>query len=267
MTPSLLALGAITINLEPTLHLGPLSIAWHGLMSAVGIALAAVLARRYGAARGLSLDGLANAMTAAVAAGIAGARILYLLEHGQFAPSEWIGTRGFSIYGGMIGGALGAIAYMRFRGLGPRYLDAIAFGFPLGLAVGRIGDLISGEHYGDPTSVAWGVRYLNPNAEVPRVGVPYQSGALYEIALGLILLAVVLALQRRLERPLEMLWLVIGGYGAGRFILFFFRNDSESGVLGLSVSQLISLGLVALAVAGFSYSRSRWPTGGRFILR
>lgn len=260
-------LAAITINMNPSLHLGPITLAWHGLMIAVGVAFAAQLARRYGLRHSLDPDELMNTMMAAVLSGIVGSRVLYLFEHGQLAPSEWLGTRGFSIYGGMIGGALGALAYMRFKQLGPRYLDAVAAGFPLGLAIGRIGDLISGEHYGDPTSVAWGVRYLNPNAEVPRVGVAYQSGALYEIVLGLLILAAVLALSRRLERPLEMLWLVIGGYGIGRFVMFFFRSDSPSLGLGLSVSQWISLALVAIAIGGAGYSRRKWPTGGRFIVR
>ena len=258
---------AITINMDPNIHLGPVTVAWHGLMIAIGIGLAGAVARRYAAARGLSSDALMSTMMTAVFAGIAGSRILYLFEHGQLAPSEWIGTRGFSIYGGMIGGALGALAYMRHRGLGPRYLDAIAAGFPLGLAVGRIGDLISGEHHGAPTTVAWGVRYLNPMSEVPRVGVAYQSGALYEILLGVVLVGLVALVQRRLGRPLELLWLVIAGYGAGRFVMFFFRTDSESAALGLSVSQWISLAIVATAVAGVVYSRRRWPTGGRFILR
>lgn len=260
-------IAAITIDMDPSLQLGPISIAWHGLMIAVGVAVAAFQARRYGAQRGLDADELLNTMMVAVLSGIAGSRLLYLIEHGELAPANWLGTRGFSIYGGVLGGALGALVYMRVRRLGPRYIDAIAAAFPLGLAIGRVGDLISGEHHGEPTSVAWGVRYLHPDAEVPRVGVAYQSGALYEIVLGLLLLVAVLALARRLERPLEMLWLVIGGYGAGRFVMFFFRTDSETVAAGLSIGQWLSIALVAMTAAGTVYSKRRWPTGGRFILR
>lgn len=261
-----MSLAAITIDMDPVLRIGPVDIAWHGLMTAVGVLLAALVAQRYGDRRGLSRDDLAGVLMTSVISGIAGSRILYLLEHGQLAPSDWLGTRGFSIYGGMIGGALGAIAYMWRHGLSARYLDAVAAGFPLGLAVGRIGDLISGEHHGGQTGVAWGVRYLNQSAEVPRLGVAYQSGALYEILLGLIMLALVVALRDRLERPLELLWLVIASYGAGRFVMFFFRTDSESAPLGLSVSQWISLTLVAVAIAGWLWSRHRWPAGRRLIL-
>lgn len=261
-----MSLATITINMDPALRVGPVDIAWHGLMTAIGVLLAALVAHRYGGRRGLSRDDLTSVLMTSVISGIVGSRILYLIEHGQFAPSDWLGTRGFSIYGGMIGGALGGAAYMWRHKLSALYLDAIAVGFPLGLAVGRIGDLISGEHYGGETSVAWGVRYLNENAEVPRLGVAYQSGALYEILLGLIMLALVVAVRRRLERPLELLWLVIASYGAGRFVMFFFRADSESAPLGLSVSQWISLALVAVAAAGWLWSRHRWPAGRRLIL-
>ena len=31
----------------------------------------------------------------------------------------------------------------------------------LGLAIGRIGDIINGEHHGTVTNFPWGVRYVN----------------------------------------------------------------------------------------------------------
>lgn len=259
-------LAAITIDLDPTLRIGPLNIAWHGLMTAVGLGVGAAVARRYADARGLVRDELLTTIVIATLAGIVGARLLYLLEVGTLAPTDWLGTRGFSIYGGLIGGGLAASIYLWRRQLGPGYLDAMAAGFPLGLTVGRIGDLISGEHHGGISDVPWAVRYLHPAAEVPQVGIAYQSGALYEIVLGLAIAALVLRLQRVLTRPLALLWLVIGSYGAGRFVMFFFRDDSGSTALGLSVSQVISLVLVATACAGWAWARHRWPGGRRLIL-
>ena len=261
-----MTLAAITINIDPALQIGPLEIAWHGLMSAVGLGVGAAVARRYADARGLSRDDLSMTVIVTVIGALVGARLLFLLEAGELAPGYWLGTRGFSIYGGVIGGALTAVVYLSRRGLGPGYLDALAGGFPLGLAVGRVGDLISGEHYGGPTEVPWAVRYLHPAAEVPQTGVAYQSGALYEIALGLVIALVVLRLQHRLTRPLELVWVVIASYGAGRFVMFFFRDDSGAATLGLSFSQVISFGLVAAAAGGWAWSRHRWPGGRRLIL-
>ena len=55
-------------------------------------------------------------------------------------------------------GGAGQESVLRRRQLSLRYLDALAAGFPLGMAVGRIGDVISGEHYGPATTVAWASR-------------------------------------------------------------------------------------------------------------
>ncbi len=118
------------------------------------------------------------------------------------------------------------------------------------MAVGRIGDLIYGEHYGPPTSVPWGIRYTHPDADVPSGAVAYHPGGLYEIVLALVLLAIVWAAHRRLRAPGALLWTVVGLYAAGRFLIFFYRVDSDDLALGLDSSQWISLLLMAVAAAG-----------------
>jgi hypothetical protein len=150
----------------------------------------------------------------------------------------------------LIFGAAAAAFFFRRLGLGLSYLDAIAAGFPLGMAVGRFGDLINGEHYGASSDLPWAIRYVNPAAEVPSNAVAYHSGGLYEIVLALAVAAVVWALRDRLRRPGQLLWTVVGLYAAGRFVMFFYRADSETLALGLNSSQWISLALVAVAAAG-----------------
>ncbi|MGI8714864.1 MAG: prolipoprotein diacylglyceryl transferase family protein [Solirubrobacteraceae bacterium] len=54
-----------------------------------------------------------------------------------------------------------------------------------GYAVGRVGDLIAGEHYGQVSHLPWAIAYTYAGAGVPRLGLPYQPGALYEIVLEL----------------------------------------------------------------------------------
>ena len=48
-------------------------------------------------------------------------------------------------------------------------LDAAASGFGLGMAIGRIGDLLIGEHLGDPSTLPWAVQYTNPEALAPSI--------------------------------------------------------------------------------------------------
>lgn len=242
-----MTVAAITISLDPMIHIGPLAISWHGLMIAVGILAGAWLGSRYARERGLDTEEILPLVVVLAVGGIVGAKILYLAQHGGLAdPAEWIGSRGYSFYGALLLGPLAVAVWMRTYALSARYLDALAAGFPLGMAVGRIGDLISGEHYGPATDTAWAFVYTDSDAEVPMTGVAYHSGAFYEILVSLVLLAVLWPLRHRLRKPLMLLWATVGGYAAGRFLIFFWRSDVNDGLLGLNSAQLESLGLIVL---------------------
>jgi phosphatidylglycerol:prolipoprotein diacylglycerol transferase len=254
----------IEIGIDPYLELGPLRLAWHGLMIAVGIAAGALLAARYGRERGLDGERLYVAALVLALAGIVGARLFWLFETdpaGLLRPGEWVGSRGFSIYGGIVFGLPALALYLHRRRLSLPYLDAMAAGFPLGLAVGRIGDVINGEHYGPPSELPWAVRHTHPDASVPSPELAYHDGGLYEVALGLALLAVVWPLRHRLRPAGRLLWTVIALYAAGRFVMFFWRSDSETLALSLSSAQWTSLALLGLAGAGLLDARARRPHG------
>lgn len=258
-------LATITIDIDPTIELGPLELAWHGLMIAVGIAVGGWAAARYARERELDPERLLNAIVVLAFAGIVGSRLFFLAVDDPGAlvnPGDWLGTRGFAFYGAIIFGTAAVAVYLRTAGMGARYLDAMAAGFPLGMAVGRIGDLINGEHYGPPTDAPWGIRYTHPEADVPSADVAFHSGGLYEIVLALAMLAIVWPLRHRFRRPTTLLWAVIGLYGAGRFVMFFYRSDTDAGVLGLNEAQLVSLGLVAVAAAGVLWAMRRFPVAG-----
>lgn len=245
----------ITLNVDPTLELGPFTLAWHGIMSAVGIAAGAWLAARVARERGLPADPVWAAAAAAAVAGMAGARLLFLAENDAAAlvdPGAWLGTRGFSIYGGAAGGGIAAALVLRRLGDATRYLDALGVGFAFGLAVGRIGDVINGEHFGPASELPWAIRYVHPEAEVPGATLAYHPGGLYEVVLGLIMLAVAWPLRKRLRAPGALLWTVLGLYALGRFAMFFVRSDSAELALGLAGSQWFSLALLAVAAIGLA---------------
>src|SRR5690606_34393072 len=113
--------------------------------------------------------------------GLVGGKLLFLVENGGIAdPAAWADTQGFTFNGGLVAAALGIALYLWRSGAGLAHLDAVALAFPLGVAVGRIGDVVNGEHYGPPSDWLLAVRNSHPDASVPSPEVAYHSGGLYE---------------------------------------------------------------------------------------
>lgn len=247
------SLATITIGIPPTFHVGPVEIAWHGIMIAVGILVGCFFGFRYARERGLTTDRLQVALFIVVFAGIVGARFYYLIQTEAGAllrPGDWFNNVGFAFYGALIAGALAVGVYLWRAKLSIRYLDAIAAGFPLGMAVGRIGDVINGEHYGPPTTDPWGFHYTDPAAATPSTHLAYQSGAFYEVLWALLMFSILWPLRNRLRPAGAMLWVTIGFYSLGRFLIFFIIRDTPVIALGLRQAQWTSVALCALSAVG-----------------
>jgi phosphatidylglycerol---prolipoprotein diacylglyceryl transferase len=241
----------IKIGIDPFIHLGPLTLAWHGLTIALGILAGGLVASREARRRGMDPEPLLTIGVILTAAALVGGKIYYLMEHGKLLhPGDWWSTRGFTFYGGFIAAAVGIAVYLRRARLSVKYLDVVAVALPLGLAVGRIGDIINGEHYGPATHFFLGVENTHPDADVPRHDVAYHSGGLYEVMIGAVVFLIVWPLRKRLQRPLAMVWTVIALLAAGRFVEFFARSDSRTLALGLETAQWTSLLLIVIAGAG-----------------
>jgi phosphatidylglycerol:prolipoprotein diacylglycerol transferase len=246
-------LAVISIGIDPELHVGPVTIAWHGLMLVVGIGVGLLLAGREARRRGMSTEPISAIGMIVGASALIGGRLWYLAETDPEAllrPADWLDTNGYTFYGGFVTAAVGIAIYVRVRRLDLAFLDVVAAALPLGVAVGRIGDVINGEHYGPRSDWLLAVRNTHPDAMTPNPALAYHSGGLYEVLLGLAIFAIVWPLRGRLAQPLMIMWLVIALFGAGRFAEFFARSDSEDIALGLNYAQWSSLLLVGAAALG-----------------
>jgi phosphatidylglycerol---prolipoprotein diacylglyceryl transferase len=243
----------IKIGIDPFIHLGPVTIAWHGLTIALGILAGGLVGSHEAKQRRMDPEPLLAMGMIVVVAALVGGKLYYVMEHG----SGLLSTRGFTFYGGFIAAALGLAFYVRRNRLPVAYLDVIAVALPLGLAVGRIGDIINGEHFGPQTHFLLGVQNTHPDADVPRHDVAYHSGGLYEVLIGAVVFAIVWPLRKRLRRPTAMVWTVIALLAAGRFIEFFARSDSKTLALGLETAQWTSLLLIVIAAVGAWFTRTR----------
>ena len=266
-------LAAISYTPLVQIEIGPLAISPHGIGIAVGFLLGARVMMPAAEKRGITGDDVSTLLVRAAIGAVIGARLAYVLNHfGDYTdnPLEivmiWKG--GISLLGGFTGAIVAALPEMRRRGLSFwQVMDAAAPGMAVGVVIGRIGDLVVGDHLGKPTDFFLG--YKCPPADVDTA-VPCIAGpgglvhqpALYDLVLTIMLLAILLWLRRK-PRYDGFLILVFGAlYGLNRFIEDWYRIDETHG-LGLTGSQWTAV--VAMLVCGWwLLFRRRTPGWGRW---
>jgi phosphatidylglycerol:prolipoprotein diacylglycerol transferase len=278
MIASVVKLGADPLAWEilPRIPIGPLAISPHGIGIAVGyLAGAQIMVRRARSRGGPDEGDLWNVVFYALIGAIVGARVGYVAGHlsevtdggadvlGVFRV--WEG--GISLLGGITGGILGALPYVLHKRMGFwTTMDLVIPGLAFGIVVGRIGDLVIGDHLGTPAAAPWGWRCLGEVGGEPPIsaavyrlaleqGNPPSLGcfditlhqtALYDFVSTLALLGVLVWLDRRSHR-LGFLTLVFAvWYGTMRVITDFLRVDRR--YFGLTGSQLLALAVVVVAL-------------------
>ena len=255
-----------------TITLGPLTLNVWGLLAAIGFLVATIVAAAR--ARVLKMDSqiVWSVSWQVVIASMVGSRLFEVLfyEPAYYWANPgkifavWEG--GLSSYGGIIGGALALLWFIRRNKL-PLWstLDIFAYATPLGFVFGRIGCFLIHDHPGTLTSFIGGVKYPD--------GVRHDGGLEMAIADGFIFLIMVLVAHRSsLRRSPWRLWqspppgtfvlLFLGLKGLARFILDFFRATSgpivEARYGGLSPSQYV--GLCSVIITVWVVSRHWKPT-------
>jgi phosphatidylglycerol:prolipoprotein diacylglycerol transferase len=247
----------IVIDLDPNIvRLGPFLITWHGVFSVLGIIAAARIGFWLLKKDIPDLQGTGDGLAWMVALGLVGARLLYVWENWRiFANGQWLRIfalteGGISQWGGLFGGILGVYVWSRRAHYSFwKILDAGGAAAMLGLTIGRIGDVINGEHHGSPTNLPWGVEYVNQYT-LGQPGSVVHPEVAYEMVLCLLILGAILPFHQRLKQllPDGVLGLIyFGVYALGRFFLSYFRLDMQI-IFGLRQAQIASLLMVVIAV-------------------
>ena len=278
----MIAAAPIKLGIDPLgweiwsrIELGPLAISPHGLGIALGFFVGArYMVRRAKRSGGPDENVIWNGLFWALIGAIAGARLAYVVGHlaevtDQFRDvlgifKVWEG--GISLLGGIIGGVVAALPYMRKHQLAfwPT-MDLVAPGLALGIFLGRIGDLMIGDHLGKPTSFALGWRCLGDMGRPPLAASEYAAAlargeppslgcydvvvhqtALYDFVLAGALFGVLVWLSRRPHRT-GFLALVFGAwYGTARLVEDTLRVDKR--YFGLTGSQITALIVVVISL-------------------
>ncbi len=259
----------------------------HGLFIAIGFMVGSVPFGRLARRRGISIDAVNSVVFWSLIAAIVGARVGYVIGHvSEFAsPLEWlqIWNGGISLLGGIAGATIANAVNIRRFGL--RFFqvaDAIAPALAMGIGIGRIGDLIIGDHLGKPTSwlLAWrygggtlappfrcldelcsttlvdgsrqvigrgGAFLQDVSGTTIAEGIGVHQTALYDMLLGWVLFGVLWWFIRS-DRREGMATLLFGvWYGSARLLEDSLRIDKRFGPL--TGSQWTALTVVTVCVA------------------
>jgi phosphatidylglycerol:prolipoprotein diacylglycerol transferase len=218
----------------------------------LGLQFALIRAR----ARGLDRQQVMDLGIWIIVSALLGAKLLlFIVDFREFtaSPRDLLGLlrSGGVFYGGLIAAVVVALWYLRRHDL-PLWTttDVFAPAIALGHAVGRMGCLLAGCCFGRPTSVPWAITFHNPAAVAKPLGVPLHPTQLYEAGAELLILAFLLATERRGRQFAgRTFWTYLLLYGISRFIIEFYRGDPRGMVFDvLSTSQAVSVVLVPLSI-------------------
>lgn len=236
---------------------------WHELFVALGVATATLVfwleARRRGRDRD---DRVWVVVAGALVGGAVMMRMGTWLQHVDLRENaslseQWLyGNR--SILGGLVGAYVGAHLAKRLIGYRERTGDLFAPAVALGMAVGRIGCLLT-ELPGNPTHAGWGITLSVEQAA--RVGAPaglaMHPSFVYEIVFHLVAFAVLWGwLRHQPIAPGETLTLYLAAYGVFRFLVEFVRGN-EVVFAGLTRPQLFLAAVAPLILARVAHQFRR----------
>jgi phosphatidylglycerol:prolipoprotein diacylglycerol transferase len=260
----------------------------HGLGIAIGFLAGSYVFLHEAQKRGLTEEQASRFPFWALIGTLVGTRLGYVFTHlDEFRdPLDilrvWQG--GISLLGGIFGAILFCLPLVRRYGI--RFLtgmDAASIAIPLGIVIGRVGDLIIGDHLGKPTSwalafvyrggnlagydcstlegvcraflskghvqtiAAEGATLTDASGRILQQGVGVHQTALYDLLLTVVLVTLLVWLNR-VPRRTGVLTLTFGvWYGTGRIVTDFLRVENR--FFGLTGSQWTSIVVVAVCLA------------------
>jgi phosphatidylglycerol:prolipoprotein diacylglycerol transferase len=265
------------LGLQPGICIGPLPVRFYGIIIVTAALIGGFIATREARRRGENTERIWDALIWIVIAGIIGARLYHVLstpagcaENVPFCGFPWyrdhpidaiigITQGGLGIFGAIVGGLIVVLIYVRHYKLSlARYLDIAAPALLIAQAIGRWGNFVNQELYGPPTDLPWGLAIDAPYrygdfadlAKYPLDVTRFHPLFLYESIINTIgfIFVVLVARKWRWLKEGDLILLYMLWYGVNRIIVESMRPDAWTLAGGLPTAQLISIGMVAVAI-------------------
>jgi phosphatidylglycerol:prolipoprotein diacylglycerol transferase len=192
-----------------------------------------------------------------LAAGVVGARLAYVAQFYPLyvqAPRLLMSLRPGTLapIPGLVLG-LGVFLLLLYRVQMPTWtiLDTVASIAVSALLVLALGQLATGERYGMPTALPWGIDLWGVRRH------PVQA---YE-AIALAVILVTLWRMMPSVQPGEIFWFGVLYVGAAELLLEAFRGTSSTVILGIRVTQIVALATILMALYMISFYAAQRQRG------
>jgi phosphatidylglycerol---prolipoprotein diacylglyceryl transferase len=228
----------------PVLNIGGLAIQSRGLLLVLAMALSLWVAERFARQGSVREELVSTAGITGLLVALVAARLVYALQHLSSylrdpAALFSLAPQALAWPEGLLLGLLAAVVYLHRQQVAPApAADAFVPALAAFWLVAGLGAFLSGDAYGQPTTLPWGV-YLWGDYRHPV--------QLYETVAGALVLLLLARLVPRAPYPGWLALVGIALLGAARLFVEGFRADAAL-LAGLRVAQLWSLALVLLSL-------------------
>lgn len=267
ISPIEFPLFGININPPVGFSIGGVKIHFYGILIGIGLMLAVFYGWKRCKQFGIKQENITDGILYIVPFAILCARLYFcILKWKQYAPNPisvlYIWEGGLAIPGGIIGAVIGIFVFCRFRKIkAGAMLDLVFLGFLIGQSIGRWGNFINREAYGEETNIFLRMGLF---LDADRVGTLqmhyYHPTFLYESlwnALGFVLLHR-LSKKRKYDGQIALCY--VAWYGLGRAAIEGLRTDAL-GWDTVRFTQLLALvaGIAAVVVLAVLWRKPHAP--------
>jgi len=257
--------------------IGPFTIHSFGLMMALGFIVASYFLTKEIKRKGYDPNIGSTITLLAVVFGLAGSKILFLIEEWKYFIKDPIGEAfspaGLTWYGGFFLATLAIYIYSRKKKVPFLVIcDAAAPALLIGYGIARIGCHLSGDgDYGIPTDLPWGAQYSNGtyppsvafrhfpeivekygvNGVVPDT-IRVHPTPIYEFILSTILFLILWKNKEKIHQNGMMFMIYLILYGTMRLLVEIIRINPRI-LFGLTEAQIISIIIIIIGFTGIYF--------------
>ena len=209
-------------------QIGTFTIYYYGVIIALGLVLAVIYGMRRCKQFGIKQDDILDGVLWIVPFAVICARAYYCIFEweNRFAADPisvfYIRDGGLAIYGGVIGALIGVMVFCKFKKIKlPALLDLVALGFLIGQSIGRWGNFMNREAYGEQTDF-----FLRMGLIVNGEQGYYHPTFLYESVWNAVGFALLHFLSQKRKYDGQIALGYVAWYGLGRAFIEGLRTDS-----------------------------------------